>query len=504
MYDSGTIRCDYPATRRDFGESGSDAASVVPPSRSFDSGLVGCSHRRLAGFLYWLAALVCSAVTLSAATFSTPPYNITNSLSSGTVQVRRIVNAVNAGAARQLYFRFDGGSWQARTLGSGSTGLSSKTVTINSAWTGLSPSSGAVSFTAGPGSPFLVEWSVANDGTADGSAIFPTGPASGSVTYLANDTSTHLLDVGAGIINISATGAISSEDPLAVPEKGDVLLLLNNTTGQPQTVTIQGQEVELLPGMNTVRYQGPVDPITGFPTEGGLPNIPYIGITGQDGVKYAMADYKVNFGSEIGDYYNWSGGNTSATVSGTSVTGAMLTIPGQNGQPTTLIGLPPVSPQPMTNTSATTPTISNPNTTPPTSPPSSGTTSGTVSGSGSGTGTSSGGASVAAAGTAGEGGFYNAPGLGDVLGEGQGIANELKNTIGGVGDSLKGKTWKWWNISEAGLGSDSSWLDTQVVIAGTSFKLVNIDHDWLSWIRQFLVLGIKVTFVFMVIKLFLK
>jgi hypothetical protein len=291
-----------------------------------------------------------------------------------------------------------------------------------------------------------------------------------------------------------------------LPKAGDVLLLFNNKTGSPKTVTIQGKEVELQPGWNTLRYQGPVDATTGYPTADGLGlDIPYVGKTGADGVKYVASEYTGVYSGDAQLGFGWQAASTGITITGQSVTGAMLTIPGDGGGPTTLVGLAPVGQQSLNNTSTTTATISNPNTTPPPTPTGSGTTStGAVSGSSSGTGATSGGAAVAASGTAGEGGFYNAPGLGDVLSEGQGIANELKNTVGGVGDTLKGKTWKWWNIGEAGIGQDSSWLETNINILGRDYRLINADMSWIAWLRAMLVVGVKVSFVVAVIKLFLK
>jgi len=70
-----------------------------------------------------------------------------------------------------------------------------------------------------------------------------------------------------------------------------------------------------------------------------------------------------------------------------------------------------------------------------------------------------------------------------------------------IGDTLKGF---WGHPTEGGVGQDSSFLDGQVTIAGCTFKCISIPPGWIPWFRLLLLLGVKVGFVYSIIKLFMR
>lgn len=340
--------------------------------------------------------------------------------------------------------------------------------------------------------------------------VFVNWTSSGTVTYLSGGTMTPLTFVFQPIrITYNAqTNAIDIQNPNGGPPPttcGIRQMLLNNLTSADVKVMMGNQEVTLKPGINQLRYQGGID-ADGNPTELGS-NFVGKGFTGSDGTKYHYAEY-----SGWGEFAGWKAPPPGDyTVTGDPAQGAMFTRPSNvAGGAVNMVGLKPTRPVTLPTTqrpaNQTWPGLANPTTGAPVAvaAPSTGSTTNTITAGSVGGGTGSGGAPVVATGQTGEGGFYNAPGLDDVLGDGDGKAQGLKDAITGKADALKGKTWKWWNIQESGLGQDSSWLNTSVVIAGTSHKLIKIDPDFLPWMRSMFLLMVKVSFVFAIIKLVMK
>jgi len=461
------------------------------------------SDRFTASALYLLASLVCSSLS-NAQSLTHTTIASSGSISLGCdVQVTAYQNTWLRKQGTSSWLQFSAGTALLKNY-IGPTGSLGFYQSGTYAGNGASNTSG---FDA-PVSPQSETWEYAYTNGGPVAGTFPLNLAANSVKIIYGGSAAsvfraQLLDI---MVNIPASGngpaTVNNPNTTENGKPVGVLqFLLNNLTSNDVTVNFGGTDVTLKPGINQVRYQGGIDSVTGFPTDvpaqfkGNL-------ITGDDGTKFLYAAYS-GWGENAGFHQPAPG---DYEVSGNADSGSIFVYPSEQGG-SNMVQLQPIRPvtlpqqslapgqswQTVVSSTAPAPTVSTSG--------SNGTATGTNVGTGSGPGASP----VAAAGTAGEGGFFNSPSLDDVIGAGNASANEMKGVLTAKQSAIHGRTWKWWSTSEGGVGQDTSWVNTTVTIMGFgTYKLVNLDLDWLAWFRAMLVLMVKVGFVVSVIKLFMK
>jgi hypothetical protein len=495
------------------------------------------AHRGIAGALLVLLALVCFPLTAQAATSATAGYNVTYGLGrkvvlqgsglifyrvkgsttwqSGSLPMNLATFSMEPGGSYWLGFYTSVSSSfnTTQAISNGTKDTKTSTV-VTKSWEFSRNSSAGVQFSGSASLPATVCTTTWQQNAYNGSRI-------------THDFGDYIIDCG------SATAPKwQVTDPAPLPpetkDMKEMFLQLYNGLGEATTLKMGGVDLTLQPGWNTFRYRGATD-ANGYPTASGIPAGLTV-VTGSDGTQYVIGG--ISPGIEYGDpkWWNYPG----ASVVGNGVDGPSLVVPGGYGPGSGPLGsnsyvpLPPLPPRPPPSSEPIVvgqdpPTWFGPPSAPTPSGPISGGSGGSSSGGSSGGSSGSGGASTGGS-TGGEstgngntvggvtgpgegegaGGYYNAPGSGDVVAEGLAIGKGLQTTGEGIVSGLKARNWKWWSIAEPSIGQDTSWLDTQVTINGTSFKLINMDRDWLSWLRSLLLWAVKVMFVLAVIRLFMK
>ncbi|MEM9237615.1 MAG: hypothetical protein AAGB14_12620 [Verrucomicrobiota bacterium] len=508
-----------------------------------------------------LAAL--AAVSLSSAQEIGPPYSFQNQNASGQVYVKReVAMTATDGGGYPSWIRINNGQWIQINVVAGPTNVWTGNNQLVDGWTGLAPGGEDVQFDTGEGAQRKLEVSLQNDGTADYTVDVPYPSVAATVSYQVGVGSTPTLVIDPVELSIAADGSGGTNDPLENPplETEAGILLLDNRTGETLDQEFGDELLELAPGYNSFPFNGAVD--GGFPSA--MPDDMQLDrITGPDGTVYWVG--RIVPGSEYGPP-EWTTPPSPIEIYAPdgSNQGPGLKIPGGTEGVSDYLQLPPgvtpgnnlPLPGGMTPGSPGLPEGVTPGTggALPDGVISGGSnylpdgvTPGTITGyvpigglgpvgptpkpaPGGGTRPDGGGGSGGGGGgtTGGQGGggvviiegdgdgYVAGPDMSKFYDQGQKLGEDTATALadglaGGLGEMGEGAAgifgeggFQFWQADEGILsGSDSSWLQFTLPLAEYQ-ATIEIPANWVSLIRAILLWGVKLWFVWSVIKLFLR
>lgn len=386
-------------------------------------------------------------------------------------------------------------------------------------WAGLTSASPRVRAAITPPSPYVIEYLIG--GVWRTVSVDPPYLAGVVVAYDAGAsfTSNQAKQAADVVITLSG-GEPVVENPNVAPPDPPLLheemgLLLWNKTGSPQDVDINGQKIHLEPGLNNIRYDGPVD-ASGLPAA--LPaEMAGSLLTLDDGKKYFQAELVQNTEGGMG----WNNPDLRARVlnsgNGSDQGPTILfqtaaqEAAGSGGLITTLPGGPAPSASNTTSLGDSGAVLSNP-TQPKPAPGAAGavTLGGSIPG----------GSSVASVASSSGGGVSTTAAASDFLSSAPPALSSLdaaKNSLSGSGDSLKsGVTGitdaikgfgigKFWSGDSGTLsGGDASWLRWEFEIPHVGTVAPQIPLEWLAFVRSALLWAGRIWFVLGVIRLLMR